>query len=70
MSDMPTDIQWIKKSLIGIENKLAEWPKECEGHRGHMHDRINRLYLWILGTIVAGQGIIGAMIYFTNKGGN
>jgi hypothetical protein len=55
-----TDIEWIRKALERLENKIDGWEPLCEGRRGYLHERINSLYKWMLvvgGTILAGLAV-------------
>lgn len=55
----------VSAELKDIKEKLEAWPDKCEEKRGHVHERINRLYFWMLG----GQGLIAGLILYLKYGG-
>lgn len=39
----------VGKDVEYIRGKVDGWPDKCEIHRGNIHERINKIYWWIIG---------------------
>ncbi|RLC88422.1 MAG: hypothetical protein DRJ03_02765 [Chloroflexi bacterium] len=50
----------IENVLEKILEKFEDMPVRCETYRGNIHERINKLYFWMLGA--AGSLMVGMII--------
>ena len=52
----------IRTDVRDIKAKVDGWPDKCEAHRGVIHERINKIHWWIIGTCVTVGGIFLTVI--------
>jgi hypothetical protein len=53
----------LQAGLARIENKIDAWDGLCEARRGNLHERINSLYKWMIGSaITLGIALFGIFL--------